>query len=171
MEEIRIAREAAKAAEEQRLAAIRAAEEAESRAKLAGLPSGGDKRRFPDNLADDPVALARALLSELKRVGCYDGDAEGTWGTKAQGALEQFLRLSKANIPLGPPSKAALQAVSDHSEHVCPQPDSGKEGARRSGKRTVHNSGSGGNETHFERSGRSGGRGWVGRAIRSGRGE
>ena len=154
------------------MAAIRAAEEAESRAKLAGLPSGGDKKRFPETLADDPVALARALQSELKRVGCYEGEAEGTWGTKAQGALEQFLRLSKADIPPGPPSKAALQAVSGHKEHVCPQPDSRKEGARRSAKRTGHYSGFGGNETHYERPGRGGGRrGWVGRVIRSDRGE
>jgi hypothetical protein len=120
LEEARVAREAAKVAEEQRLAAVRAAEEARSRAKLASLPIGAEAIRYPENIADDPVALARALQTELKRVGCYSGDADEKWGAKAQTALEHFVRQSNTDVPTGEPSKTALQVVGRQKERVCP---------------------------------------------------
>jgi len=119
-EELRRASEEARAAREAAKAALKASEEAQSRAKLASLPVALDERRFPESLADDPVALARTLQSELKRVGCYAGDADGTWGAKSQSALEQFVRVSKSDVPTGQLSLAALQAVGVQKERICP---------------------------------------------------
>jgi uncharacterized caspase-like protein len=120
LEEIRIAREAAQTAEEQRAAAIRAAEEARSRAKLASLPSAGDETRYPENIADDPVSLARALQTELKRVGCDPGELDGVWGAKAKNALADFARLAKRTLPSDAPSSEALQAVLSQKGRICP---------------------------------------------------
>src|SRR5262245_20070905 len=69
LEETRLAREEARKAEEQRLAAINATEEAKARAKQAGLAADVDDNRSPLDLANDPPALTRALQRELKRVG------------------------------------------------------------------------------------------------------
>jgi hypothetical protein len=119
LEEIRIAREAAKAAEQQRAAAIRSAEEAASRAKLASLPPTEGQHRIADTLADDPTALARALRSELKRVGCDPGDLDGVWGAKAKDALANFARLANKTLPSDTPTSEALQAVLGQKGRIC----------------------------------------------------
>ena len=66
LEDARIAREAARAAEEQRLAAIKAAEEATKQAAAIEPP------RLRDELA-----LRLAIQQQLKRVGCYEGAVDG----------------------------------------------------------------------------------------------
>jgi hypothetical protein len=119
LEEIRIAREAAKAAEQQRAAAIRSAEEAASRARLASLPPTEDQHRIAETLADDPTALARALRSELKRVGCDPGDLDGVWGAKAKDALANFARLTNKTLPSDTPTSEALQAVLGQKGRIC----------------------------------------------------
>jgi hypothetical protein len=120
LEEIRIAREAAKAADEQRAAAIRAAEDAKSRAKLASLPPDGDQKRYPENIAADPLALTRALQTELRRVGCDPGDVNGAWGDKAKAALDEFARVTKVTLPSYAPTAEALQAVRGQRGRICP---------------------------------------------------
>jgi hypothetical protein len=120
LEEVRIAREAVKKAEEERLTALKAAEEARARAKVASLPAAAGEKRFPDDIASNPVALARALQGELKRVGCDPGEADGNWGPKAKDALGQFARLAKSSVPTDAPSEAALRAVADQKTRICP---------------------------------------------------
>jgi hypothetical protein len=63
--------------------------------------------------------LARALQTELKRVGCDPGAVDGVWGGGARGALAEFMRLAKLSLP-AEPSAAALDAVSTHKGRVCP---------------------------------------------------
>jgi Caspase domain/Putative peptidoglycan binding domain len=120
LRETRLAREEARKAEEQRLAAINATEEAKARAKQAGLAADIDDKRSPPELAKDPPALTRALQRELKRVGCYPGEADGTWAPKTKEALVQFARLAKLELATDVPSAAALQAVIDRQARVCP---------------------------------------------------
>lgn len=119
-EELRRASEEARLARDAAEAALKASEEAKSRAKLASLPANADEGRFPNSLADDPAALAKTLQNELKRVGCYAGDADGTWGAKSQSALELFVHESKADVATGQVSLAALQVVGRQKERVCP---------------------------------------------------
>jgi hypothetical protein len=45
------------AGEEQRAVAIRAVEEAKSRAKMASSPTAGDEKRYPDNFTEAPWHL------------------------------------------------------------------------------------------------------------------
>ena len=69
--------------------------------------------------ATSPLALARALQTELKRVGCYPGSVEGNWGTKSKQALGKFVRLSKLSVPTDEPTEVALQAVAGQKGRIC----------------------------------------------------
>jgi hypothetical protein len=87
-------------------------------AKVANLPS-----RLPDvppTPGTSPQGLARALQTELKRVGCDPGSLDGSWGAKSRQALEKFQRLSKLSMPTGEPSEAALQGVAGQMGRICP---------------------------------------------------
>jgi uncharacterized caspase-like protein len=67
----------------------------------------------------DPLALARSLQIELKRVGCDPGGVDGVWAAGAREALAEFMRLAKLSLP-AEPTAAALDAVSAQKERVCP---------------------------------------------------
>jgi len=67
-----------------------------------------------------PEGLARALQTELKRVGCDPGSLDGTWGTKSRQALERYRRLSKLALPSDEPTEAALQSVAGQVGRICP---------------------------------------------------
>jgi hypothetical protein len=64
--------------------------------------------------------LARALQTELKRVGCEPGSLDGNWGAKSRQALAKFARLSKLSVPTGEPSEAALEGVAGQAGRICP---------------------------------------------------
>jgi uncharacterized caspase-like protein len=113
VEEARLAREATKAAGEQRLAALKAAEEARSRARMASLPVGAIE------LTAEASAMARLIQAELRRVGCDPGDADGTWGLKARNALQQFASATKLSLTVETPTEAALHALKEKSGRVC----------------------------------------------------
>jgi len=86
--------------------------------KVASLPT-----RLPDvppTPGTSPQGLARALQTELKRVGCDPGSLDGDWGAKSRQALEKFQRLSKLSVPTGEPSEAALQGVAGQMGRICP---------------------------------------------------
>jgi Caspase domain/Putative peptidoglycan binding domain len=86
--------------------------------KVASLPT-----RLPDappTPGTSPQGLARALQTELKRVGCDPGSLDGSWGAKSRQALEKFQRLSKLSVPTGEPSEAALQGVAGQMGRICP---------------------------------------------------
>jgi uncharacterized caspase-like protein len=113
VEEARLAREAAKSAEERRVAALKAAEEARARARMASVPPATEV------LTAEASALARQLQTELRRVGCDPGDADGTWGPKARGALQQFASATKLSLAIDTPTEAALNALKEKSGRVC----------------------------------------------------
>ena len=61
-------------------------------------------------VADDD-ALARALQSELARVGCYGEEIDGKWGPASAQALTAFNYWMAGTAPVGRPTQAALDAV------------------------------------------------------------
>jgi Caspase domain len=74
----------------------------------------------PPAPATSPQGLARALQTELKRVGCDPGGLDGNWGAKSRQALDKFARLSKLSVPTGEPSEAALEGVAGQAGRICP---------------------------------------------------
>src|SRR5262249_50886327 len=132
--------EAATAAEQQRLAAVKAADEAKERVKTAALPTSP----LPADAPRDPVALTRALQTELKRVGCDPGAVDGRWTAKTTDALSKFSRAAKIALTTEAATEAALQAVAASKRQVClavakPDATSAKtqEPARRNGNKEV----------------------------------
>jgi hypothetical protein len=86
-------------------------------AKVAALPAPEVK---PQPAPPEPQVLARALQTELKRVGCDPGTVDGRWGGKAREALGEFARYAKVTMPTEEPTAVALEAVLSRKERVCP---------------------------------------------------
>jgi hypothetical protein len=82
-------------------------------AKVAALPVPDVERQ------QDPQALARALQTELKRVGCYPGAVDGVWGGQSKEALGKFARHAKMALPTEEPTSAVLKAVTTQKDRIC----------------------------------------------------
>ncbi|HEU0058536.1 MAG TPA: caspase family protein [Hyphomicrobiaceae bacterium] len=80
--------------------------------------SGSATASAPVAVSKDPRALARALQTELKRVGCDPGRIDGNWGQKAEEALGEFARQAKVTLSREA-SQEALQAVAGQQNRVC----------------------------------------------------
>jgi uncharacterized caspase-like protein len=114
------------------LARVMVAQLREAQAKEAQLKETQEKPKEPARVAalptpevkappmTDPEVLARALQTELKRVGCDPGKIDGKWGGKAKEALTEFARHAKVAMPAEEPTAVALEAVTSRKERVCP---------------------------------------------------
>jgi hypothetical protein len=87
--------------------------------RVAALPPSGAAMPVPPLQSATPD-LARAMQTELQRVGCYQGTVDGNWGGRTKAALEQFASRTKANLSTDAPSQAALDAVKARQERICP---------------------------------------------------
>jgi hypothetical protein len=87
--------------------------------RVAALPPTGAAVPVPP-LQNAPPDLARALQTELQRVGCYQGTLDGDWGGRSKAALEHFSSRAKASLSTDAPTQAALDAVKGRQDRVCP---------------------------------------------------
>jgi hypothetical protein len=44
--------------------------------------------------------MSRQLQTELKRVGCYDGDVNGVWTRESRQAMSAFIDRANATLPV-----------------------------------------------------------------------
>ena len=70
----------------------------------------------------DPVSLARQLQSELKRVGCYDGEISGVWTPRTRTAMKAFTDRVNATLPVHKPDQILLALVQSHHGVACSAP-------------------------------------------------
>lgn len=71
---------------------------------------------------DDPSAryeLARSLQSELRRVGCYEGEIDGSWGPASKRAIQAFMDRVNAALPGEEPDFILLRLVQNEKSKVC----------------------------------------------------
>lgn len=68
---------------------------------------------------DSKGSLAQQLQSELKRVGCYDGEINGVWTTSTRFAMQIFTERVNAKLPIDKPDAILLALVQGHQERVC----------------------------------------------------
>jgi peptidoglycan hydrolase-like protein with peptidoglycan-binding domain len=74
-------------------------------------------------LFQDPTALARQLQSELKRVGCYDGEISGVWTPRTREAMKAFTTRVNATLPVDKPDHILLALLQGHHGVACaPKP-------------------------------------------------
>jgi hypothetical protein len=83
------------------------------------------KSKQPSKTTEEPaeftedaenLPLYRDLQTELQRIGCYSGNADGVWGASSQRALAKFGRYKGAPVEA---NVNALEALLDTDEVVC----------------------------------------------------
>ena len=70
----------------------------------------------------DPASLARQLQSELRRVGCYDGELSGVWSLRTRAAMKAFTDRVNASLPVDKPDQILLALVQNHQGVACVLP-------------------------------------------------
>jgi hypothetical protein len=66
------------------------------------------------------LALIRSIQTELSRVGCDPGPADGEWGPRAREALVKFGRHANVALQADAPTDAILQQIVARTGRVCP---------------------------------------------------
>ncbi|UWU76792.1 caspase family protein [Bradyrhizobium huanghuaihaiense] len=127
----------AKAAEQAQLAAQKAKEQAQQQAAAAEQqrvnlaasapstapastagPAGTNVASLTP--AATPADLSRSVQTELGRVGCFSGQADGNWTTSSQRSLSQFNRYAGTKLDVKVASTDALDTVKSKPSRVCP---------------------------------------------------
>ncbi|WP_431206038.1 caspase family protein [Bradyrhizobium betae] len=127
----------AKAAEQAQLAAQKVKEQAQQQAAAAeqqrvnlaaaapnaapaGTASPAGTNVASLTPATAPADLNRSVQTELSRVGCFSGQADGNWNTSAQRSLSQFNRYAGTKLDVKVASTDALDTVKSKPSRVCP---------------------------------------------------
>ncbi|MEH6739718.1 MAG: hypothetical protein V7695_14395 [Sulfitobacter sp.] len=63
--------------------------------------------------------MARQVQSELNRVGCSVGEADGLWGAKSRKGLQQFSETSGLNLGSSNPSFGLAKLIQMQANTVC----------------------------------------------------
>jgi hypothetical protein len=69
--------------------------------------------------ADARRELAKDLQGELKRVGCYEGEIDGRWGSETKRAMGAFTDRVNATLPVEDPDYILLALVQGHAARTC----------------------------------------------------
>ncbi|QAU49833.1 caspase family protein [Bradyrhizobium guangzhouense] len=123
----------AKAAEQAQLVAQKAKEQAQQQAAAAeqqrvnlaaatpGAAPVSAASPAGTNVASlTPLDLSRSVQTELGRVGCFSGQADGVWNASTQRSLSQFNRYAGTKLDVKVASTDALDAVKSKPSRVCP---------------------------------------------------
>ena len=63
--------------------------------------------------------LARLIQTELLRVGCFDGMADGQWSEGSQRAMRSFNEAIHVNLPVKAPDYILLTMLQGHARRAC----------------------------------------------------
>jgi uncharacterized caspase-like protein len=125
-EQARIAAEKAKQVAQDQAAAAeqkRAASESAAADKApAPAPADKDKAVNVAALAAGPpqADVTKSVQSELRRVGCLTGSADGNWNSSSQRSLTQFNRYAGTRLDTKVASVDTLDTLKLKSSRVCP---------------------------------------------------
>ena len=76
-------------------------------------------QRAPAASAMSKEELIRNLQRELKRVGCYNGDVDGSWGAGSRRAMGIFTDRVNASLPIDQPDFILLTLLKSQSNTAC----------------------------------------------------
>ena len=82
-------------------------------------PGAVEVKTPPAIIPGDPVSLTRELQRELRRVGCYDGEINGSWTPTSRRAMKAFTDHVNASLPTDRPDYILLRLVQSSPERVC----------------------------------------------------
>ena len=83
----------------------------------ARTPSGPPLRTT--RVFTDRESLTRALQSELRRVGCYDGYINGDWTASSRNAMKAFTDYVNARLPVDKPDIVLLSLIQGYEGKAC----------------------------------------------------
>jgi hypothetical protein len=66
------------------------------------------------------IEMTKSVQSELRRVGCYNGSADGDWGASSQRSLSQFNRSAGTKLDVKTVNADTLDAIKQKPLRVCP---------------------------------------------------
>ena len=72
------------------------------------------------NPAPQPTEITKSVQSELRRVGCYSGRADGDWDQASQRSLSQFNRNTGLKLDVKTANADTLDAIKQKPPRVCP---------------------------------------------------
>ena len=72
------------------------------------------------NPAPSQAEIAKSVQSELRRVGCYGGHADGDWDSSSQRSLSQFNRSAGTKLDTKTVNADTLDAIKQKPSRVCP---------------------------------------------------
>lgn len=90
--------------------------------QTATPPGTADGRHMNSSRPRDEearVELIRDLQKQLKRVGCYDGEVDGSWGPASKRAMAAFTDRVNATLPVEEPDFILLTLVEGHRAAAC----------------------------------------------------
>ena len=70
----------------------------------------------------DPDARYKLVLDiqqQLRRVGCYRGRLDGSWGLATKDAMREFTDRVNATLPLDAPDYVQLALIQSHADNAC----------------------------------------------------
>ena len=79
------------------------------RKQTSSKPSSDEQRRN----------LVRDIQNELRRVGCFDAEADGQWGSASKRAMAAFTERVNASLPFEDPDFILLTLVQGHKGSAC----------------------------------------------------
>jgi uncharacterized caspase-like protein len=72
------------------------------------------------NPAPSQAEITKSVQSELRRVGCYSGNAVGDWDASSQRSLSQFNRSAGTKLDTKTVNAETLDAIKQKPSRVCP---------------------------------------------------
>jgi len=72
------------------------------------------------NPASSQAEITKSVQSELRRVGCYTGSADGDWDSASQRSLSLFNRNAGLKLDLKKVNADTLDAIKQKTSRVCP---------------------------------------------------
>jgi hypothetical protein len=85
---------------------------------------------------ESPKQVAQDMQRELKRVGCFSGKVDGSWGAQSRKAVERFNEAAKLELQAENPNAQDVPKVKNFPGIVCEQVASQSSGSRSSGERS-----------------------------------
>ena len=117
-----MAQDQAAAAEQKRATAEKASADKASTDKASAAPAAADKAVNLAALSDStaPADVTKSVQTELRRVGCLTGSADGEWNSGAQRSLTLFNRYAGTKLDTKLASTDTLDVIKQKTSRVCP---------------------------------------------------
>jgi uncharacterized caspase-like protein len=119
-----VAQDQAAAAEQKRAAAEKAAADKTAADKASVAAPAADKDKAVNlaalNAGPPQADVTKSVQTELRRVGCLTGNADGEWNSGAQRSLTLFNRYAGTKLDTKLASVDTLDAIKQKPSRVCP---------------------------------------------------